>query len=140
MNSTETTQFVRYIAALFPATKVDAFTADAWHDVLHRYDLDDARNAALAVSQRQAFCALADVVAELKRVRAQRLDGFVYEPGEGDSDPQVYLARRRHQIELVASGRRAANPERAALAAAREQEAVAELTSGVGRTVPEESQ
>ncbi|MGR7002779.1 hypothetical protein ACU686_40350 [Yinghuangia aomiensis] len=55
MNSTETLQFVRYVAALFPATKVDGFTADAWHDVLHRYPLDQARASAVAVSERQTL-------------------------------------------------------------------------------------
>jgi hypothetical protein len=136
VNSTETIQFVRYIAALFPATKVDEFTADAWHDVLHKYDLADLRAAALAVSERQAFCALADIVGEIKRLRARRLDGFVYVPGDGDGDPQVYLARRRAQIELVASGRRAADPEKA-IGTGSDRVAVGELVAGIGRPVPD---
>lgn len=135
MNSTETLQLVRYIAALFPATKVDEFTADAWHDVLHKYDLEDARAAAVAVSQRQTFCSLADIVVELKRVRAKRLEGFVYLPGGGDEHPKVYLARLRHQIEEVASGRRAPNPE--AIGPGADLKAIEAVTASVGRDIPE---
>ncbi|MCF2531723.1 hypothetical protein [Yinghuangia soli] len=135
MNSTETIQLVRYVAALFPAVRTDPHTADAWHDVLHRYPIEQARAAAVRVSERQTFCSLADIVAELKRTRAVALDGFRYVPVPGDDDPTVYLAARREQLAAVAAGHRAADPE--ALTAARPRP-VAELTAATGRDIPEE--
>lgn len=141
MNELEAVKITRYVRALCPQQKFDEYTADAWHDVLAPYGFDDCKQAAAAVAARQPFVSPSDMVAEVKRVRAQRLDGFVYEPAAdgSDNDPAVYLARRRAQIELVASGHRAPDPERAALTARHDRDAVAELTAGIGRRIPEET-
>ncbi|MEU8136066.1 hypothetical protein [Streptodolium elevatio] len=138
MNELEAVSITRYVKALCPHQKFDEFTADAWFDVLGPYGFDDCKQAAAAIAGRQAFISTSDIVAEVRRIRAKRLDGFVYVPGDGDGDPQVYLARRRAQIELVASGRRAADPEKA-LTAGADQVVVGELVAGVGQPVPEES-
>lgn len=110
MTPREMVILTRYVKACCPQQQIDEYTPDAWHDIIGDLALADCREAVKAIATRQPFVAPAEIAAEVKRIRSERLDGFVYVPCEGDHDPQVYLANRREQIEAVASGRRAAAP------------------------------
>lgn len=76
-----------------------------------------------------------DIIAIARKIRAERLEGFVYVPPPGDSDPH-YLERLRAQQTAVADGLRPADPTRGAIAG--NPQAVAAITAGIGRDVPEE--
>lgn len=49
-----------------------------------------------------------DLIAVARKMRAERLDNFQYEPGPDDDDARAYLRRRRQQLAEVASGERPA--------------------------------
>lgn len=125
----------RYVRALCPQQKFDEYTPDAWHDVLAPWDLNDCRTAASNLSGKQVFIAPAEIIAEVKRIRAERLANFVYDPPATDRDPN-YLQRYRQQLEEVASGRRPPTPDRPALEGGPHPDVAAAIT-GIGRTIPE---
>jgi hypothetical protein len=107
VNDLEAVVITRYVRALCPQQKFDEYTADAWIDVLAPYTLDDCKRSAALIAGRQPFVAPAEIVAEVKKLRNARLEGFQYEPVDGDDNPKVYLENYRAQRELVANGLRA---------------------------------
>lgn len=134
MNSQEAAVLCRYVRALCPQQKFDEYTPDAWHDVLNDLALDDCREAAARVARRQPFVAPAEITAEVRVIRAERLEGFQYEPVPGDDNPRVYLETLRAQRAAVASGHRPAAIEHPALPGPD----ITEVTTHIGRTVPAE--
>lgn len=110
MDDLESVMITRYVKALCPQQKFDEYTADAWFDVLGPYTLDDCKRSAALIAGRQPFVAPAEIVAEVKKLRNARLEGFQYEPVDGDDNPRVYLENYRRQRELVANGLRAPSP------------------------------
>lgn len=136
MNNQETTALCRYVRALCPQQRFDEYTPDAWHDLLGDQQLADAREAAARIARRQPFVAPSEILAEIRKIRSERLVGFEYVPMDADEDPRTYLANLRAQRAAVAAGRRPAAPARPALPAAPDRD-VAELVGGsIGRTVP----
>lgn len=130
MNHTEAAILVRYVRALCPQQKFDEYSADAWHDLLGHLDLDPCKAAARTLGQRQPFIAPAEIIAEVRSQRRERLANFQYEP-DPDESPREYLLRLRAQIADVADGRR----EPQMLAATPDPELIRVLP-GVGRHVP----
>jgi hypothetical protein len=108
MNELEAVKLARYVRALCPQQKFDEYTADAWGDVLARYDFEDCKAAAAELGQRQPFIAPAEIIAEVRKHRRTRLQNFQYEPEPGDDNPREYLRRLRAQIADVADGHRPA--------------------------------
>lgn len=89
--------------------KVDA---TVWHADIGDLSFDDAC-AAVSLHFRQSTDwlmpkHLRDLV---KKIRTDRLDGFIYLPGSDNEDPATYLRRLREQRAAVASGQREAAPE-----------------------------
>lgn len=84
MNSQEATALCAYVHQLCPQQRFNEHTPDVWGDVLGPYTFDDARAAVVAVASRQAFVAPAEIVAEIKARRAERIElaNVVY-----DGDP-----------------------------------------------------
>ncbi|MDT0270611.1 hypothetical protein RM844_30495 [Streptomyces sp. DSM 44915] len=129
MTPDETVVLARYVRALCPQQRFDEFTPDAWHDVLSAYDLPAARRAAATVAGRQPFVSPSEIIAEIRRQRANAAADYV---GPGltaevpDADPDdvtAYLAALRGQRTRAASGLERPRP-------------VAQLLGGVGRAVP----
>ena len=110
MTPREAVMLCRYVKACCPQQQVDEYTPDAWHDLLRDLQFNDCRAAVAAVASRQPFVAPAEIRAEVRRIRAERLHDFQYVPVEGDNDPDVYLAALRSQRTAVADGRREAAP------------------------------
>lgn len=79
-----------------------------------------------------------DVIAIARKIRAERLENFQYEPAQPDETPRQYLARLRGQISDVASGRRDAPRQAAALEGGPHPEVLRALAA-VGRGVPEQA-
>ncbi|MEU2789080.1 hypothetical protein [Streptomyces sp. NPDC007100] len=132
MTEEEIVALARYVRALCPQQKFDEYTPDAWHDVLGGYSLADARAAAATVAGQQPFVSPAEIIAEIRRHRADQATGF---QGPGlpaevpDADPDdvpAYLAALRAQRFRAASG------------AELKPRAVGELVAGIGREIPAE--
>ncbi|MFI5739124.1 hypothetical protein ACIA9I_12215 [Streptomyces anulatus] len=77
-----------------------------------------------------------DIIGIARKIRAERVADFVYEPPPGDTDPH-YLQRLRNQLEATANGERPAAPERLALPSGTPRDMKA-LTNLIGREVPDE--
>lgn len=77
-----------------------------------------------------------DIIGIARKIRAERVADFIYEPPPGDEDPH-YLRRLRGQLEATANGVRPAVPERAAIESGTKRD-VAALLGQVGRSVPGE--
>lgn len=105
MNELEAVQLARYVRALCPQQKFDEYTADVWGDVLEDYDFEACKRAAITLGRKQPFIAPAEIIAEVRRGRTERLNDFQYEP-DPDETPEQYLANRRAQIAAVAIGHR----------------------------------
>ncbi|MEV6547937.1 hypothetical protein AB0M57_04415 [Streptomyces sp. NPDC051597] len=76
-----------------------------------------------------------DVIGIARKIRAERLANFVYEPPPGDDDP-LYLERLRSQIAATADGRTPALTELPALEGGPHRD-VAKMLAGVGRPTPD---
>ncbi|NJP71921.1 hypothetical protein [Streptomyces sp. C1-2] len=110
MQPEEVVVLARYVHALCPAQKIDQYTPDAWCDVFDevpQYSLADCREGAARVAKRQPFVAPAEIIAEVRKIREERLDGFQYEPTPGETGAEA-AARRREQIRACANGQRPA--------------------------------
>lgn len=136
MTPDETVVLARYVKALCPQQKFDEFTPDAWHDVLSNYDLADARAASATVARAQPFVAPSEIVTEIVRARAERLDNFQYE-GDPDETPREYLTRYRALLAATAAGHIPTPTHPPALTGGPHSTVTAALT-GIGQTVPDE--
>ncbi|MDG4857343.1 hypothetical protein P8605_04090 [Streptomyces sp. T-3] len=110
MTPDETVMLAAYVHAQCPQQKFDEYTPDAWHDVLQRYSLAEARAAVVArVEAGHAFVAVGEIVTEIRRARSNRAKNF-QGPGLAaqipDADPDdvpAYLAALREQRFRAAS-------------------------------------
>lgn len=75
-----------------------------------------------------------DIIGIARKIRAERVAGFMYEPPPGGSDPQ-YLRRLRGQLVATANGDRPAAPDRLAISAGSPRD-MQSLTGLIGREVP----
>ena len=108
MNRQETVALTRYVKACCPQQAIDEYTPDAWHDLLGDLDLDACRQAAARVARRQPFVAPAEIRAEVRSERQQRLaicrsDTFMPH-GETADNTAAYLREVRQRIRTVAAG------------------------------------
>lgn len=109
MTSEETVILVRYVKACCPQQQIDAYTPDAWHDLLGDLHLTDARHAVAAVARRQPFVAPAEIRAEVRRIREDRIGpagpGLPPVPPAADpDDTRGYLQALRQQQTGIADG------------------------------------
>lgn len=106
MTPQETVILARYVRALCPQQKFDEFTADAWHDVLGDLALADCRVAAVEVAKQQPFVAPAEIRAQVRAVRDERLrrNPPPPPPRELTDDPEAYRRYLRESTEAIASG------------------------------------
>ena len=73
MTPQETVLLTAYVKACCPQQAIGEYTPDAWHDLLGDLRLDDCREAAAAVAKRQPFVAPAEIRAEVRKIRDDRL-------------------------------------------------------------------
>lgn len=105
MNLVETMKLCRFVAAACPAQQFDEFTPDTWQALLADLRYEDCRAATLAVGKRQPFVSPADVRAEVKVIRARRLENFDRVPIDHDpDDARGWVERRRELMRAVADG------------------------------------
>ena len=73
MTPTETVLLTEYVRACCPQQAIGEYTPDAWHDLLGDLRLDDCQEAVRAVAKRQPFVAPAEIRAEVRKIRDDRL-------------------------------------------------------------------
>ncbi|MEU5426903.1 hypothetical protein AB0H73_15040 [Streptomyces olivoreticuli] len=107
MTEAETVMLARYVRALCPQQKFDEYTADAWHDLLAPYDLNEARTAvARHIAAGNAFVAVGEIVTEIRKARNDRLDRHTEaEPPAGDLGDDTYKAALLAERRAIADGR-----------------------------------
>ncbi|KIQ67023.1 hypothetical protein TR51_06435 [Kitasatospora griseola] len=105
MNDAEAVMLARYVRALCPQQKFDEYTADTYGDVFADYDLEECKQAAAAIGRRQPFIAPAEIIDEVRAVRARRLADFRYEPNPDETSAE-YVRRLRGQISATIAGHR----------------------------------
>ncbi|MCG7204000.1 zinc finger domain-containing protein [Streptomyces arenae] len=74
MTEEEAVDLTEYVKSACPAQKFGEYTPDVWGEILAPYSLDEARTAVLALAGRLRFIAPADIVAEVKARRAERIE------------------------------------------------------------------
>lgn len=74
MNADQVRTILRAVANLCPAQKFDEFTPDMWLAVLTHTNFDDAKTAVISLGRQQAFIAPGEIHAEVRRMRAARID------------------------------------------------------------------
>jgi len=70
----EAVMLCRYVRACCPQQAIDEYTPIAWADHLEHVTYDDAKIAAKAITARQPFVQIAELKAEVKRIRAKRIE------------------------------------------------------------------
>jgi hypothetical protein len=103
MNRPEAVRLCRLVAACCPAQKLDEFTPQAWGDLLADIRYADAELAVKEVAKRQPFVSPSEIIAEVKRVRARRIDEHpVLPPADMDPDDEAryreWLAMARRAV------------------------------------------
>lgn len=106
MTPSETVILTRYVAACCPQQAIDEYTPDAWHDLLADLDAADCRAAVAAVVKRQPFVAVAEIRAEVKRIRRDRIAREIVPapPPELTDQPGRYKAAIEAGIQRIANG------------------------------------
>lgn len=107
MTGEETTVLTRLIKAMCPQQAMDEFTADAWHDLLSDLDFDECRAAMVAIGKRQPFIAPAEIRAEVRRVRDERLARVALPapPPDATDEPGRYKRIIRSNVQRIADAR-----------------------------------
>lgn len=95
MNQQEAIALCRVARACCPQQAFDQYTPDAWGELLGDLMFEDAKAGLLEVAKRQPFVAPAEIRAEVRRIRRQRLDAAppLVPPDELDPDDEVAYRR-----------------------------------------------
>jgi hypothetical protein len=103
MNAQEAAILCRYVAACCPQQKIDEFTPTVWADLLIDVRLEDAKEAVRTVLGKQPFIAPAEIIGQVRRVRAKRIaegEGHLTPPAdarEGDAHRE-WLADAKRRL------------------------------------------
>lgn len=136
MNSQQAAVLCRYVRALCPQQKFDEYTADAWHDVLRNYLLEEARTAAATLAGRQPFVAPGEIATEIRRMRADRVGRHTDPTPQADPDDvHAYKAEIAATRLAVATGQQ--EPDTRELTAGPMHPDVAARLKTLGSYVPQ---
>ncbi|HZQ33703.1 MAG TPA: hypothetical protein VFB19_18475 [Mycobacterium sp.] len=107
MTPTQCVELVAFIRARTPQTFLAEGTPDAWYPDLAPYDMAAAQEAVAALSRRPGLqpIGLGDLLVEIKRVRALRLERHGEPSVDHDpSDVEGWLAARREACRRIMDG------------------------------------
>jgi len=107
MNRKEVVMLTRTVTAACPQQAMDDYTPDAWFELLGDLDAAEAARAVAEVAKRQPFVAPAEIRAEVKRARADRLarNPLPAPSPELAEQPGRYASEIRAGIERIADAR-----------------------------------
>ena len=107
MTPQEAVALCRFTAACCPAQKFDEYTPDAWGLLLADVRFVDAKEAVVAVARKSPWCSPAEILAEVRKVRAKRIaeHGEIVPPADLDPDnvPE-YVSWLRAAREAIGDG------------------------------------
>ena len=101
MTPTEALTLCRLAKAMCPQQAVDEFTPDAWHLLLEPHRFEDCKAAMVKICRTQVFVAPAEIIAEVRRIRAKRIDDFGpfdVPDGLNSAEYGAFLAATRKRI------------------------------------------
>lgn len=106
MNPTEAVGLCRFVKAACPQQAIDEATPDAWGLLLADVRFEDAKAAVVNLARRQPFVAPAEIVAEVKRIRAERIRRFGHPvpPPELADDPTREQEWMREAYKQIGDG------------------------------------
>lgn len=102
MTPTQAGALYRIARAGLPHQKFDEYTPDLWAELFADLAFDDARAALVDMVKRQTFVSAAEIIAEVKRIRARRIEQHPIIP-PADMDPDDVL----RYLEWVKAARKA---------------------------------
>jgi len=107
MKPTEAVMLTEYVQACCPQQVIGEYTPDAWFDLLGDLDVADCLAAVREVCKRQPFIAPAEIRAEVKRLRTDRLSREIVPapPAEVADQPGRYRETLGAEIRKIADGR-----------------------------------
>ncbi|MFD7409558.1 hypothetical protein ACFV7R_44710 [Streptomyces sp. NPDC059866] len=107
MTPTETARLVALVTAMCPSTHPEETTAQAWHLLLADLDATDAWTAVIRLGRQRHHIAAADIRAEVRAIRNERLARAPLPlPDTDPDDPRRYRAELLAIVDAIASGRR----------------------------------
>lgn len=120
MKPTEAVMLKEIVRQCCPQQHFGEYTADLWYDLLDDLELSDCTVAVKALARRQPFISPAEIRAEVRKIRADRIERSVVAapPAELTDDPRAYQRALAGNIRLAADGL-APPAERQALPAGR---------------------
>ncbi|MFF0200608.1 hypothetical protein [Streptomyces sp. NPDC005017] len=103
----ETAQLVALVAAMCPSMHLEDTTTDAWHLLLADLDVADVRAAVIRLGRQRSDIAAADIRAEVRAIREERLARNPLPlPDSDPDDPRRYRAELLALVAAIASGQR----------------------------------
>lgn len=87
MTPEEAVKICAFTSACCPAQKFDEFTPDAWGLILEDVRFEDAKHAVVEIKKRSTWVDPSDIIREVKKVRAKRIDehGPITPPADLDA-------------------------------------------------------
>jgi hypothetical protein len=100
----ETLVLTRYVKACCPQQAFDRYTPDAWHGLLDDLEFADCEAAVKAVAKRQPFVSPAEIRAEVRRIREDRLARTPLPAPACPDYPGRYREIIRANVQQIADG------------------------------------
>lgn len=106
MNRQETVRLTHVVMNLCPQQQINEYTPDSWHPVLGDLEFGDCCTAVQNLGRTQVFIAPAEVRAEVRRMRGERISRSLIAapPAELCDDPRAYQKALQEGIRQAADG------------------------------------
>ena len=108
MTPVEAVKFVRFVSALWPQQRLEDETPDAWYAAgLKDVDPQDAGEAATRLAPHKVFISLAELLAEVRKLRAERIERAPLPAPDAalTDDPVAYRESFQSMLATFADGR-----------------------------------
>ena len=139
MNTADAAKLCRLVSCLCPGQRFDTFSAEAWALTLGNVDYEDAKQAVAELASldlepgKARYIEPGHIVAQVRRIRAKRLDEYgPIDPPSG-IEPAAYLRWLRETTRAIADGTAPARPVLPAGNPARSTALVASVMSALPR-------
>lgn len=129
MNHTEAVILCRYVRAACPQQKLDEFTPDVWAELLAGIRFEDAKTAATNIARRQPFVAPAEIITEVKKIRADRCNRHDQPIPPADLGPAETMRWLLEQWKRIGDGETVPDDTRGVLT---DRPTITVLTKGIG--------